>query len=81
MREAALKYKELWRVGRRFREAKSLSRTCPVDHRRGETIRGHAFCSFLVLLLMQELGRRAGTWRGSWLSRDCGHNRHRSTGH
>ena len=57
MTEAALKYKELWRVGRRLREAKSLARMRPVDHRRDETIRGHAFCSFLVLQT-QELGRR-----------------------
>jgi len=56
--EAAMKYKELWRVERCFREAKSLLRTRPVYHRRDETIRGHVFCSFLALLLKQELERR-----------------------
>lgn len=58
MTGAASKHKGLWRVERCFREAKSLSRMRPVDHRRDETILLHAFCSLLVLLLKQELGRR-----------------------
>ena len=61
--EAAVKYKELWRVERCFREAKSLLRTRPVYHRTDEAIRGHIFCSYLALLLKGELQRlmeRAG---------------------
>lgn len=56
--EAVCKYKELWRVERCFREAKSLLRTRPVYHRRDEAIRGHIFCSFLALVLKQELQAR-----------------------
>ncbi len=56
--EAVRRYKELWRVERCFREAKSLLRTRPVYHRTDEAIRGHVFCSFLALVLKQELGRR-----------------------
>ncbi len=53
--EAALKYKELWRVERCFRESKSLLRTRPVFHRADEAIRGHVFRSFLALVLKQDL--------------------------
>ena len=56
--EAVRKYKELWRVERCFREAKSLLRTRPVYHRTDEAIRGHIFCSFLALVLKQELQAR-----------------------
>ncbi len=56
--EAALKYKELWRVERCFRESKSLLRTRPVFHRTDEAIRGHVFRSFLALVLRQDLQRR-----------------------
>lgn len=56
--EAVRKYKELWRVERCFREAKSLLRTRPVYHRTNEAIRGHIFCSFLALVLKQELEAR-----------------------
>ncbi len=53
----ALRYKELWRVERLFRDAKTLLRTRPIYHKRDETIRGHVFCSFLALGLMRELDR------------------------
>jgi len=53
----ALRYKELWRVERLFRDAKSLLRTRPIYHRLDETIRGHVFCSFLALVLLRELDR------------------------
>ena len=56
--EAVRKYKQLWRVERCFREAKSLLRTRPVYHRTDEAIRGHVFCSFLALVLKQELEAR-----------------------
>ena len=56
--EAAVKYKQLWQVERRFREAKSLLRTRPVYHRTDAAIRGHLFCSFLALVLRQELRQR-----------------------
>ena len=56
--EAVCKYKELWRVERCFREAKSLLRTRPVYHRTDEAIRGHIFCSLLALVLKQELQAR-----------------------
>ena len=55
--ETALKYKELWQVEQVFREVKSVLQTRPVFHKCDETIRGHVFCSFLVLVLRKELDR------------------------
>src|SRR3954452_223152 len=56
--EVALQYKQLWMVGHWFRSCQSLLRTRPIYHRCDETIRGHVFCSFLALLLRQELQSR-----------------------
>jgi transposase len=56
--EVALQYKQLWLVEHWFRSCKSLLATRPIYHRRDETIRGHVFCSFLALLLRQELQAR-----------------------
>ncbi|MBC7230646.1 MAG: transposase [Actinobacteria bacterium] len=56
--EVALKYKELWRVERVFREAKDTLATRPIYHKYDSTISGHVFCSFLALLIMHELKRR-----------------------
>ncbi len=56
--EVALRYKELWRVERIFREAKDTLSTRPIYHKYDATISGHVFCSFLALLLMHELKRR-----------------------
>jgi hypothetical protein len=41
-----------------FRSCKSLLETRPIYHHRDETIRGHVFCSFLALVLRQELQAR-----------------------
>lgn len=54
----ALKYKELLEVERLFRNLKSLLDTRPIFHRLDETIRGHVFCSFLALILINELRTR-----------------------
>src|SRR6266478_3368289 len=56
--EVALQYKKLWMVEQWFRSCKSLLDTRPIFHRRDETIRGHVFCSFLALVLRQELHSR-----------------------
>ena len=56
--QAALKYKELWRVERVFRDVKSLLETRPVYHQNDENIAGHVFCSFLALVLRKELDQR-----------------------
>jgi hypothetical protein len=56
--QVALKYKELWRVEKLFRDIKSLLDTRPIFHKRDATIRGHVFCSFLALVLRKELDRR-----------------------
>ena len=56
--EVALQYKRLWMVEHWFRSCKSLLQTRPIDHRCDETIRGHVFCSFLALILRQELQAR-----------------------
>jgi transposase len=51
-------YKALWTVEDIVRTAKSILETRPIYHRCNETIRGHAFCSFLALVLKQELESR-----------------------
>jgi transposase len=56
--QAALRYKELWRVEKVFRDVKSLLTTRPIFHQKDQTIRGHVFCSFLALVLRKELDRR-----------------------
>jgi transposase len=56
--EVATQYKKLWMVEQWFRNCKSLLETRPIFHRRDETIRGHVFCSFLALVLRQELQSR-----------------------
>ena len=53
--EVALQYKRLWMVEAWFRSSKSLLQTRPIYHKCDETIRGHVFCSFLALVLRQEL--------------------------
>ncbi len=58
--EVALRYKELWRVERTFREAKNTLSTRPIYHQSDSYILGHVFVSFLALLLMHELKRRCG---------------------
>lgn len=56
--KVALKYKELWRVERVFRDVKSLLDTRPVYHQNDANIAGHVFCSFLALVLRKELDQR-----------------------
>jgi Transposase DDE domain len=56
--EVALQYKQLWMVEYWFRSCKSLLQTRPIYHKCDETIRGHVFCSFLALVLRQELQAR-----------------------
>lgn len=66
--QVALKYKELWRVERVFRDVKSLLATRPVYHQNDANIAGHVFCSFLALVLRKELDQRlaAGKHRFEW---------------
>ncbi len=66
--EVALRYKELWRVERLFRDAKSLLATRPIFHHCDETICGHVFVSFLALILLHELDRRmeARSLKAEW---------------
>jgi hypothetical protein len=56
--EVALQYKQLWMVEHWFRSCKTLLQTRPIYHKCDETIRGHVFCSFLALVLRQELQAR-----------------------
>lgn len=67
-RIVALAYKDLWMVETIFRSMKSVLDTRPIYHHRDDTIRGHVFCSFLALLLRQELQRRlaAKHWSLEW---------------
>ena len=56
--DVALQYKRLWMVEHWFRSCKSLLETRPIYHKCDATIRGHVFCSFLALVLRQELQAR-----------------------
>jgi transposase len=60
----ALAYKQLWMVEALFRSMKSLLDTRPVYHQTDRCIRGHVFCSFLALVLRQDLQRRLTAKRG-----------------
>ena len=63
-----MQYKRLLLVEQFFRTAKSLLHTRPVFHQWDATIRGHVFCSFLALVLLDELKRRARErgWNLEW---------------
>jgi transposase len=54
----AVQYKRLLLVEQFFRATKSLLETRPIFHQWDATIRGHVFCSFLALVLVDELRRR-----------------------
>ena len=56
--EVAVQYKRLLLVEQLFRAAKTVLETRPIFHQWDATIRGHVFCSFLALVLMDELKRR-----------------------
>ena len=56
--EVALKYTYLWMVENIFRTTKTLLDTRPVFHKTDATICGRIFCSFLALVLRDELFRR-----------------------
>jgi len=56
--DVALQFKRLWMVEHWFRSCKTLLATRPIYHKCDETIRGHVFCSFLALVLRQELQTR-----------------------
>ena len=61
--DVALQYKGLWMVEACIRSCKSLLHTRPIYHKCDETIRGHVFCSFLAMVLRQELeARLARRW-------------------
>ena len=56
--EVAMQYKRLLLVEQFFRATKSILDTRPIFHQWDATIRGHVFCSFLALVLVDELKQR-----------------------
>src|SRR5215213_3372423 len=56
--QAVLRYRDLLQVEDLFRTAQALMRTRPIHHSSDAAIRGHVFCSFLALVLRQELDAR-----------------------
>jgi hypothetical protein len=66
--EVAVQYKRLLLVEQFFRTAKSLVDTRPIFHQWDATIKGHVFCSFLALVLLDELQRRVADrgWNFEW---------------
>ena len=56
--QAVLRYRDLLQVEDLFRTAKALMRTRPIHHSADAAIRGHVFCSFLALVLRNELDAR-----------------------
>jgi transposase len=67
-RELALKYQQLWQVEAIFRTMKTALATRPIFHQRDDTLRGHVFCTFLALVLRDELERRLASrgWKLEW---------------
>lgn len=59
--EVAVQYKRLLLVEQFFRAVKTVVETRPIFHQWDATIRGHVFCSFLALVLVDELKRRLAT--------------------
>ena len=66
--EVAVQYKRLLEVEQFFRAAKSVLHTRPIFHQWDATIKGHVFCSFLALVLVDEMKRRLATrgWKAEW---------------
>jgi hypothetical protein len=66
--EVAVQYKRLLQVEQFFRATKSLLDTRPIFHQWDATIQGHVFCSFLALVLLDELKRRLAQrgWQAEW---------------
>jgi Transposase DDE domain len=64
--EVALQYKRLWMVEAYIRSCKSLLQTRPIYHKCDETIRGHVFCSFLAIVLRQDLEARLAKRGDEW---------------
>jgi transposase len=66
--EVALRYKDLLLVESAFRTMKSILEVRPIYHKCDDTIRGHVFCSFLALVLQQELQSRLESrgWITEW---------------
>jgi Transposase DDE domain len=66
--EVAVPYKHRPRVEPCFRAAKSLLETRPIFQQWDATSRGHVFCSFLALVLVDALqrGLAARGWRLEW---------------
>jgi len=66
--EVAVQYKRLLVVEQFFRATKSLLETRPIFHQWDATIRGHVFCSFLALILFDEMERRLASkgWKFEW---------------
>lgn len=56
--EAAMAYKDLWRVERAFREMKSSLDLRPVYHWKDSRVRGHIMVCFLALVLESALQRK-----------------------
>jgi hypothetical protein len=56
--EVAVQHRRLYLVEQLLRAAKSLFDTRPIFHQWDATIKGHVFCPFLALVLLDELKRR-----------------------
>src|SRR5712691_3041157 len=56
--QVMLRYRDLLRVEQLFRQAKAVLATRPIYHSSDMAIRGHVFCSFLALLLANDLEDR-----------------------
>jgi transposase len=56
--EVAIQYKRLLLVEQFFHAIKSVLESRPIFHQWDATIKGHVFCSFLALVLLDELKRR-----------------------
>jgi transposase len=66
-----LRYRNLLAVEQSFLAAKTLLATRPIFHRTDAAIRGHIFCTFLALVLRNELLERLAAGGGAVLEWQC----------
>ncbi len=66
-----LRYRNLLAVEQSFLAAKTLLATRPIFHRTDAAIRGHIFCTFLALVLRNELIERLAAGGGAVLEWQC----------
>ena len=69
--QAVLRYRDFLQVEELFRSRQGLWHTRPIFHSSDAAIRGHVFCSFLALVLHNEMQERCAQAGSSWNGAMC----------